>query len=298
MPFPKLPGFLNPLPSFGEQLHNYRTMRGMTVEDLAQAAHISPSAVFDIEKGKRPAPPKDVAVAMADMLGLKKDDRSMFLDAAELSSPIMQALTGKNKMVTETPEMTAAILVFLIADIRGYTRFTQEYGDQAAARLTTRFGEIARDTVEHWDGQLVEIRGDEALAVFASARQALHAAHTLQTRCQEESALHPDQPLAIGVGLDLGEVARVDGGYRGAALNRAARLCSLAGAGQVLVSTGVVYVAPHVDGVRFVPHGQEQLKGFDGPTPILLAAPVVTIEAAPEDSPAATERPFEPHTDE
>lgn len=284
MPFPKLPSFLNPFPSFGEQLKNYRTMRGMTVEELARAVNISPSAIFEMEKGTRPAPPKDVVMAIADKLDLKGEDRSMFKDAAEMSSPLMHALTGKTRTTPQTPELAAAILVFLIADIRGYSRFTQEYGDQAAARLTTRFAEIARDTVEHWGGQLVEMRGDEALAAFASARQALHAAHTLQERCQQESAQHADLPLAIGVGLDIGEVARVDGGYRGAALNRAARLCSLAGAGQVLVSTGVAYVAPHVDGVQFVPHGQEALKGFDGPTPILLAAPVLTIDAAPADA--------------
>lgn len=282
MPFPKLPDFLNPLPSFGSQLQNYRTMRGMTVEELAKAVNISPSALYDIEKGKRPAPPKDVAVAMADTLGLVKNDRSMFLDSAEMSSPLMRALIGNNKPAEEAPELTAAILVFLIADIRGYSRFTQEFGDDAAARLTTRFAEIARDVVEQWGGQLVEMRGDEALAAFASARQALHAAHMLQDHCQQESMQRPDLPLAIGVGLDLGEVARVDGGYRGAALNRAARLCSLAGAGQVLVSTGVAYVAPHVDGVQFIPHSQAQLKGFDGPTPILLAAPVLTITAEPQ----------------
>jgi class 3 adenylate cyclase len=74
----------------------------------------------------------------------------------------------------------------------------------------------------------------------------------------------------------------VDEGYRGAAVNRAARLCSLAGPGEVLVSTGVVYVAPQVDGVTFVPRGQEQLKGFDGSVPILLAAPTATIEAGKE----------------
>jgi transcriptional regulator with XRE-family HTH domain len=220
MPFPKLPSFLTPFPSFGEQLHNYRTMRGMTVEELAKAVNVSPSAVFEFEKGTRPAPPKDVVAAMAEKLALTKGDRSMFLDAAELSSPFLHALTGKTRATPQAPEMTAAILVFLIADIRGYSRFTQEFGDQAAARLTTRFAEIARDAVEHWSGQLVEMRGDEALAAFASARQALHAAHMLQERCQEESAQHPDLPLAIGVGLDLGEVARVDGGYRGGGRQR------------------------------------------------------------------------------
>jgi class 3 adenylate cyclase len=73
----------------------------------------------------------------------------------------------------------------------------------------------------------------------------------------------------------------VDEGYRGAALNRAARLCSLAAPGEVLVSMGVAYVVPEGDGVRFVPRGQEQLKGYDAPVAILLAsaAPSSVIEA-------------------
>jgi len=73
-----------------------------------------------------------------------------------------------------------------------------------------------------------------------------------------------------------------DGGYRGAALNRAARLCSIAGPGDVLVSTGVAYIAPQVDGVTYVHRGQEQLKGIAEPTPVLLAARTEVLDAAPD----------------
>jgi class 3 adenylate cyclase len=80
----------------------------------------------------------------------------------------------------------------------------------------------------------------------------------------------------------------VEDGYRGVALNRAARLCSLAGVGEVLVSPGVMYVAPQVAGVTFITRGQEQLKGFDAPVPVMLAAASATIEA---EATAATESP-------
>ena len=76
----------------------------------------------------------------------------------------------------------AGIKTFLIADVRGYTRFTSERGDEAAARLATRFAELAREAIEAAGGTLVELRGDEALAVFDSARQALRAASDLQER--------------------------------------------------------------------------------------------------------------------
>ena len=124
------------------------------------------------------------------------------------------------------------------------------------------------------------MRGDEVLAVFASARQALHAAHMLQARCAEEATAHPELPLAIGVGMDVGEpIPMEDGGYRGAALNRAARLCGIAGPGDVLVSTGVAYIAPQVDGITYVHRGEEQLKGITEPTPVLLAARTEVTDA-------------------
>ena len=65
------------------------------------------------------------------------------------------------------------------------------------------------------------------------------------------------------------------------------RLCSLAAAGEVLVSTGMVYLAPHVEGITFEARGQVQLKGLDGPTPILLAAPTKVIEAGNDASDSA-----------
>ena len=165
-----------------------------------------------------------------------------------------------------TPEEsgeTAAVRTFLIADVRGYTRFTQERGDEAAARLASTFADVARDAVAVYDGAVIELRGDEALAVFASARQALRAAAELQRRCRERGDGGAALPLGVGVGLDSGEaVALVGGGYRGGALNLAARLCSLAGPGQILASEGVIHLARHVEGLKFVPRRSERLKGM------------------------------------
>lgn len=269
-----------PLPTFGEQLREFRTLRGKAIEELAAEVGITPMALRDIESGKRPAPSESTVVALANALHLDKDDRETLVDAAELSSPMLRKILSKDKSTPGQPTLTASILVFLIADIRGYTRFTQEHGDAAAARLTTRFSELAHSIADQYDGRIVEVRGDEVLAVFASARQALLAAHTLQARCAEEAAAHSDLPLAIGVGMDVGEpIPMEDGGYRGAALNRAARLCSVAGPGDVLVSTGIAYIAPQVDGVTYVHRGNEELKGIAGSTPVLLAARTEVLDA-------------------
>lgn len=163
------------------------------------------------------------------------------------------------------PRPDSAILTFLIADIRGYTAFTRTAGDEAAARLAATFAEIVREGVEALGGDVIELRGDEALAVFGSARSALRAAVELQQVFADEYAIDPALPMRVGIGLDAGEAVPVEGGYRGAALNLAARLCSAASAGEILASEGVVHLAGTVDGLATRPRDGLELKGLPEP---------------------------------
>src|SRR5436190_10188913 len=103
---------------------------------------------------------------------------------------------------TEVSTSPSGLRTFLIADIRGYTRFTQEHGDEAAARLAARFAALVREGVAAREGRVTELRGDEALAVFGSARQALRAALDLQARFAQEVDAEPALPLKVGMGLD------------------------------------------------------------------------------------------------
>src|SRR5439155_4453317 len=170
-------------------------------------------------------------------------------------------------------EPAAEIRTFLIADVRGYTLFTQERGDEAAAKLASRFAAVAREGVEARGGSVIELRGDEALAVFTSARQAIRAAVELQDRFVEETEADPALPLGVGIGLDAGEAVPVEGGYRGGALNLAARLCGQAGPGEVLASQEVVHLARKVDGVAYVVRGQVTLKGLSDPVRVVAVRP-------------------------
>jgi ABC-type transport system substrate-binding protein/class 3 adenylate cyclase len=171
--------------------------------------------------------------------------------------------------VTDGTDAPAEIRTFLIADVRGYTRFTQTRGDEAAARLAARFAEVVREVVEEHGGRVVELRGDEALCVFGSPRSALRAAVDVQRRCGEEIRADPSLPLDIGIGIDAGEAIPVAGGYRGGALNLAARLCSIAKRGEVLVSDGVVHLARRTDEITYIDRGQMAFKGFDEPVHVL-----------------------------
>lgn len=176
------------------------------------------------------------------------------------------------------------LLTFLFADVRGYTRFTQERGDEAAARLVTRFSGLLRESVENRGGRLIELRGDEALAVFGSARQALLSAIHLQSAFAQASQDDDSLPLPVGIGLDAGEAVPFEDGYRGEALNLAARLCNLAGPGEVLATEGVVYLGRRVEGLAYSERGLVPLKGFADPVHVIRVHNANEVDASTSDS--------------
>jgi WD40 repeat protein len=109
------------------------------------------------------------------------------------------------------------------------------------------------------------LRGDEALAVFGSARQAIRAAVELAVTLADETRREPDLPLTVGIGLDAGEAVRVEGDYRGGALNLAARLQAQAQPFEAFASQAVVHLAGVVPGVRYEESELLELKGLGEP---------------------------------
>ena len=175
-------------------------------------------------------------------------------------------------------ESAAHVHTFLIADVRGYTRFTQSHGDEEAGRLAAEFARLAREVVVASGGKVIELRGDEALCVFNSARQAIRGAVELQRAFRRRAEGSSLFPLPIGIGLDAGEAVPIEGGYRGAALNTAARLCSMAQPGQILATETTVTLAQKIDGIRFRERRAVRLKGLEKPVRLIE---VESIEPLP-----------------
>jgi peptide/nickel transport system substrate-binding protein len=184
-----------------------------------------------------------------------------------------------------------AVRTFLIADVRGFTRYTQEQGDEAASELAARFAGIVREEVPNFEGELLEVRGDEALCVFGSARQALRAGIGLQRRFRERKDGEPVFPLGVGIGLDAGEAVPTDGGFRGKALNLAARLCALAGPGEVLATDSVVHLAHRVERIRFVSRRAVHVKGVEEPVRVVEVRSVEDLPPVPSPPPSPRRRP-------
>ncbi len=300
------------LPTFGELIRHYRLTSGMSQEQLARRASITVEALNLLEAGTPLPPRKETAERLADALDLEGSERSIFLLAGRLPSlNLFSRPNGDRQGAEEKPapvEPAPIIQVFLIADVRGYTRFTQERGDEAAARLASRFATLVREAITLRGGRLIELRGDEALGCFGSVRQAFQAAIEMQEHFLQATQADPTLPLPVGIGIDAGEAVPVESGYRGAALNLAARLCSLAGPGEILASEIVIHLARRVDGLSYRAWGIAELKGFDEPIRIIAvqrdgletqpAIPQVTDSPAlPEQAPGANQL-AEPAEDE
>lgn len=165
-----------------------------------------------------------------------------------------------------------AVLTFLFADIRGYTRFTNELGDEAGSRLSAKHAQVTTEGIEVYGGRVLELSGDEVVGIFESPRSALRAAVELQDAYLDETRLEPYLPMKIGIGLDVGEAVAVGDGYRGSVLNLAARLCNAADAGTVIASESVVHLAGPIEGIGYAALEGRPLKGFDEPVAAWLVA--------------------------
>jgi YVTN family beta-propeller protein len=187
------------------------------------------------------------------------------------------AVSKESRAVSGEP----SVRTFLIADIRGYTSFSHDHGDAAASRVARRFADIVQEAVSAQAGELLELRGDEALCVFTSARDALRAAVELQVQFRRQVNGEPNLPLGVGIGLDAGEAVPMGDGYRGRALNVAARLCSLARAGEILATETVASLAGHQEGMTFTPRRPARLKGMAEPVRYVEIIPEVALPPVP-----------------
>jgi adenylate cyclase len=162
---------------------------------------------------------------------------------------------------SQSGERPAGFRAFLLSDIRGYSSFAAERGDQAAAALTERFVEIAEQTVGQLGGVSIGNRGDEVLFAFESPRQAIRAAVAFEQALLDATRNDPTLPMPAGVGIDVGEAVVVSDGWRANAINVAARLCSIAKGGEILATREVTHLAQAIDGVRYSPRPPTRVKG-------------------------------------
>ena len=149
-------------------------------------------------------------------------------------------------------------------DISGYTRLTQELGDDAAAELASKVALLVQRSSVQRGGKPIKWLGDGVMFHFEDPGPGVRAALEMVDVLAAEG-LPPAH-----VGLHAGPVLFQQGDYFGQTVNLSARIADYARAGEVLVSRAVVDASVE-EGIRFGDIGPVDLKGVSGTVHLLRA---------------------------
>jgi adenylate cyclase len=166
--------------------------------------------------------------------------------------------TGLHHTVAEPPAMS-----FL--DLTGYTRLTEQRGDEAAAAMASTLARLVQQSAQDHGGRAVKWLGDGVMLYFPDPAEAVRSALELAERVP--AAGLPE----AHTGIDAGPVVFQDGDYFGRTVNTAARIAARADGGNVLVSDDVVR-STRDGGIRFSDQGLVELDGLERPIRLYRAA--------------------------
>ncbi len=172
-----------------------------------------------------------------------------------------------------------AVLVILFTDLKGSTELAEEQGEDFATELRRKHDELLRPIFERdGRGQLIKTIGDSLMYVFAKPSEAVARSIEVQRKLREYNMTRPaKEHLNVRIGMHMGQVLvqkDVDIDVFGRHVNRAARVESLADAGQILVTHSVYDSARGWltgDVVSWHDHEEYHLKGIAEPTRIVEA---------------------------
>lgn len=152
---------------------------------------------------------------------------------------------------------------FLFADIARFTVFTEIHGDARAAELAWRMRLGVEEQLGH-DAHVIKTLGDAVMVRVADPAEAAAAGLRIVSRALPAAG---DPPIRVGI--HCGSAIESDGDFIGAAVNLAARVASLAGPGEVLI-TAEVAIAARRRGLRLDEFGECRLRNVA--SPVLLYA--------------------------
>jgi adenylate cyclase len=178
----------------------------------------------------------DMVVGLNERFQLAKFVSGGTLAAIKLADHQGVRLGGERRLVT-----------MMFCDIRGYTAFAERHDPEVVVEVLNFYFEHLAELVASHGGDIDKYVGDQIIAVFQGddmVANAVRCALAMQQKVAELGRQHRDWDLAIGIGINSGEVImgamgsreRMDYTVLGDRVNLAARLCARAGPGQTLLS--------------------------------------------------------------
>ncbi|PZN29835.1 MAG: adenylate/guanylate cyclase domain-containing protein [Proteobacteria bacterium] len=147
-------------------------------------------------------------------------------------------------------------LAILFADVVGSTRLYEVMGDLRARDMIITCVEIMRTATEQHRGTVIKTIGDEIMATFPTANDAVNAASYMQHDIRTRPQLKVEgQGIAIRIGCHFGPVVLENRDIFGAAVHTANRMTSQAKAGQIMVTRAMVE--------RLAPEWQSAVRQID-----------------------------------
>jgi adenylate cyclase len=160
---------------------------------------------------------------------------------------------------------TARPTAFAFLDLTGYTRLTEERGDEAAAELAANLTELVSGEVGRRDGRAVKWLGDGVMFSFRDPASAVLATIEVGRRTADVGL----PPAHAGVAV--GPVIFQDGDYYGRTVNLASRLAALARPSQTLVEGVVERLVGQSKDIDFRDLGDVPIKGMIAPVQVFEA---------------------------
>jgi len=180
---------------------------------------------------------------------------------AELKSFLKEVVEGEAWEVE--PDRVLATVLF--TDIVDSTARAAELGDRAWRQLLQKHHEAVRSQLARFRGTEMDTAGDGFFATFDGPARAIRCAFAIREGIRELD-------LDVRAGLHSGECELVDGKAGGIAVHIGARVASLAGPGEVLVSSTVKDLVAG-SGIEFEDRGEHQLKGISEPWHLFTVVP-------------------------
>jgi adenylate cyclase len=157
-------------------------------------------------------------------------------------------------------------MTFCFVDLTGFTRYTEEEGDEEALDMIERFIDTVEATLPA-EATIVKTIGDEVMVVSPEPASLTEWAVGFLALFQERP-----QPR---VGIHYGAAVFRDGDYFGGDVNLAHRVVSRALGGEVLVTQALLDAFEASDFLRFDAIGEVVLKGFPEPISLYIARPAM-----------------------